>query len=219
MLGRLQRQLNETYQADVGHDVRDYLITDPMLARALSGESVLTAGGETLLVSQDDDGLALSLYLDDAMLERLKTGNPTQILREDQLDDLCKVIEGVSHFNYVVWRAAKDQCMTLLELELQAEVDKYVSTMQLALEQGDHDMVHGLHARLFDKCRFRDDLDEEQLERYTAASNFAARFCRRLRQRLLHNSDQALDELRRFYRMPLSDKISHIHARSWGNAT
>lgn len=218
MLGRLQRQLNDTYQADVGHDVRDYLITDPKLARALSGNNVLTASGETLLVSEDEDGLALSLYLEDEMLDRLQSRDAELSFREEQLDDLCKVIEGVSHFNYVVWRAEQDQCMTLLELELQAEVDKYVSTMQMALEKDDHEMVHQLHGRLFDDCRFREDLDQEQLERYKAASDLAARFCSRLRRRLLQKGDKALAELRRFYRMPLGDKISHIHARSWGTS-
>ncbi|NIL94107.1 MAG: hypothetical protein GTO71_06620 [Woeseiaceae bacterium] len=218
MLGRPQQQLNETYQADVGHDVRDYLITDPKLARILSGNNVLTAGAESLLVCEDNDGLAMSLYLDDELLDRVRKTDPAQQLADDQLDDLCKVIEGLSHFMYVAWRANKDQCMTLLELELQAEVDKYVSTIQIALEQGDNDLLHSLHGRLFDQCRFRDDLDHEQLERYRAASEYAARFCRRLRRRLVHGGDEALDELRRSYRMPLADKISHIHARSWGHA-
>ena len=218
MLGRLQRQLHDTYQSDVGYDVRDYLITDPVLAKILSSDSVLTAGGETLLVSEDDDGLALSLYLDDELLDRVRNTDPARQLCGEQLDDLCKVIEGISHFTYVVWRANRDQSMTLLELELQAEIDKYVSTMQMALEQGDNDMIHGLHGHLFENFRFRDDLDQEQLERYRAASEYAARFCRRLRRSLVKRGDIALAELRRFYRMPLNDKMSHIHSQSWGNA-
>ncbi len=218
MLGRLQRQLNDTYQADVGHDVRDYLITDPKLAKILSGDNVLTAGGETLLVSEDEDGLAMSLYLDDELLDRVRSTDPDCQLQPGQLDDLCRVIEGVSHFMYVAWRAQKDQAMTLLELELQAEVDKYVSTMQIALDQGDDETVHGLHSRLFDGYRLRDGLDAEQSKRYREASEYAARFCRRLRQRLVQGEIRALEELRQFYRMPLGDKISHIHAQSWGNA-
>jgi hypothetical protein len=217
MLGRLQQQLTETYQAPVAHDVRDYLITDPVLASLLGGENVLTSSGESLLVSEDEDGLALSLYLEQEILHRLESLDPAQRLREEQLNDLCKVIEGVSHFNYVVWRAQKDQSMTLLELELQAEIDKYVSTMQMALEQRDHDMLHELHGHLFDNYRLRDDLDQDQVERYRAASEFAARFCRRLRRRMLQSGDGALAELRRFYRMSLSDKISHIRSRSFGN--
>jgi hypothetical protein len=218
MLGRLQRQLTDTYQAPVDHDVRDYLITDPRLARFLAGESVLASSGESLLVSEDEDGLALSLYLEQEILHRLESFDPAKRLHEAQLDDLCKVIEGVSHFNYVVWRAQKDRSMTLLELELQAEVDKYVSTMQMALEHGDHDMMHGLHRRLFDNYRLRDDLEQDQVERYRAASEYAARFCRRLRRRLLQSGDGAHAELRSFYRMSLNEKISHIHSQSFGNA-
>ena len=37
MLGRLQQRLSETYQAEHGYDVRDFLITDPLLAKTLSG--------------------------------------------------------------------------------------------------------------------------------------------------------------------------------------
>ena len=218
MLDRLQRQLTDTYQAPIDHDVRDYLITDPRLASYLGGENMLASSGESLLVSEDEDGLALSLYLEQEILHRLESLDPAQRLREDQLDDLCKVIEGVSHFNYVVWRAQKDRSMSLLELELQAEVDKYVSTMQMALEQRDHDMLHGLHRHLFDNYRLRDDLDQHQVERYRAASEYAARFCRRLRRRLLQTGDGALRELRSFYRMSLNDKISHIHSKSFGNA-
>ena len=218
MLNRLQRRLNDTYLADTGHDVRDYLVTDPRVAQALSGNNILTAGGETLLVSEDDDGLALSLYLEEDILERLELCDPLQQLRAEQLDDLCRVIEGLSHFTYVAWRAQQDQRMTLLELELQAEVDKYISTMQLALDQRDNDLLHGLHGRLFDDFRLRDNLDREQVERYRAASEYAARFCRRLRRRMLNHGDCVLQELRDFYRMPLRDKISHIHSRAWGNA-
>lgn len=215
MLAELQQQLNETYQADVGYDVRDFLVTDARVAKAIGGDNVMGASGETLLLCEEADGLAMSLYLEREILERLESTDPMQKLRANQLDDFCKVIEGLSHFTYVAWRANRDQRMTLLELELQAEVDKYVSTMQLAREQRDNDLLHGLHGRLFDNYRLRDGLDCEQHERYRAASEYAARFCRRLRRRMLHDGEDVLGELRHFYRMPLGEKISHIHAQAW----
>ena len=99
--------------------------------------------------------------------------------------------------------------MTLLELELQAEVDKFVSTMQLASEKQDAELMNVLHRKLFDEVRFSDDLDDEQAERYRAANEYAARFCRQLRSRFLEKGD-ALDELRTFFRLSLRQKISHI---------
>lgn len=217
MLDRLQQRLNETYQADVGYDVRDFLVTDARVARALGGNALLGDSGETLLLREEQGGLALSLFLEAGILERLESGDAMRKLEPGHLDDLCKVIEGLSHFTYVAWRANRDQPMTLLELELQAEVDKYVSTMQLAREQRDNEMLHGLHGCLFDNYRLRPNLDQDQVERYRAASEYAARFCRRLRQRMLQDGQDVLRELRHFYRMPLAGKISHIHAQAFAS--
>lgn len=217
MLSELQQQLNDIYQIGSDCDVMDFLITDPQLAKYIGGDAMLPASCETLLVSQDDDGLAVSLFLDRDMLDRLETANPLDRLRAEQLDDLWKVLEGISHFNCVVWKAAEDREVKLLELELQAEIDKFVSTLQLALRQGNTDILNGLHGWLFDNVRFRDDLDDEQLHRYRAANNYAAQYCRGLRQHLIDDDQLALSELRRFYRLQLTDKISHIHARAWSS--
>lgn len=215
MLERLQQQLHDINRSDAGYDIRHFLVTDARVARAISGGDTLTNGGETLLLCEDEHGVALSLYLDEAILERLRIGNPAAALRSGLLDDMCKVIEGLSHFNYVAWRASRDQSVTLLELELQAEVDKFVSTMQLARAERDTELMNGLHGRLFDSARFHAHLSRRQLERYRAASEYAARFCLALGPRLRERGRDVLPELRRFYRMSLGDKISHIHAHAW----
>ncbi len=215
MLERLQQQLHDINCSDAGYDIRHFLVTDAQVAKAIGDDSTLANSGETLFLREDEDGVALSLYLDAAILERLQAEEPAAALKSGLLDDLCKVIEGLSHFNYVAWRASQDRSVTLLELELQAEVDKFVSTMQLAREQRDGELMHGLHGRLFDQSRFHDHLSPRQLERYRAASEHAARFCRVLYPRLRERGDAALPELRRFYRMSLGDKISHIRAQAW----
>ena len=218
MLELLQQQLHDINRSDAGYDIRKFLVTDAGVARAISGGDTLTQSGESLLLCEDEDGLALSLYLDEAILKRLKAHDPAAALRSGLLDDLCKVIEGLSHFNYVAWRASRDRSVTLLELELQAEVDKFVSTMQLAREERDSELMNVLHGRLFDNARFHDHLSRRQLERYRAASEYAARFCRSLGPALRDLGNDVLPELQRFYRMSLSDKIGHIHARAWAGA-
>ncbi len=218
MLEHLQQQLHDINRSDAGYDIRDFLVTDARIAHAISGGDTLTNSGETLLLREDGDGVALSLYLDGAILDRLQAGDPAAAIRSGLLDDLCKVIEGLSHFNYVAWRASRDRSVTLLELELQAEVDKFVSTMRLAREERDTELMNGLHGRLFDNARFHDHLSRRQLERYRAASEYAARFCQSLGPRLRERGGDVLPELRRFYRMSLSDKIGHIHARAWAGA-
>ncbi len=215
MLERLHQQLREIYQNDSGYDVRDFLVTDARIAQAISGNNALTTSGETLLLSEEEDGIALSLYLDQEVLGRLDSGDPAAALGAGLLDDLCKVIEGLSHFDYVAWRAHRDQRLSLLELELQAEIDKFVTTMHLALEGEDSELMNGLHGRLFDEVHYHHHLTHEQIDRYRAASEYAARFCQGLKRRILRGGAGTLAELRRFYRMPLTDKISHIHSSAW----
>lgn len=215
MLAGLQRHLADIYQADPGFEVTDFLITDPALAGVLGSQSLVPNTEESVLLSEDEDGLALSLYLDGDLLERLSHHNPLEVLHARQLDDLCKVIEGISHFNYIVWRARQDKAVTLLELEMQAEVDKFVGTWLMALDQGDHELARCLHGWLFDEVSFSPDLDADQLERYRAANDYAARFCHGLLKRLDRDGDRGLHELRRFYRMSQTGKISHIHTRAY----
>ena len=218
MLAELQQQLSDIYQVESAHDVRDFLITDPTLARYIGQDAMLSNTEETLLVSQDEEGLLLSLFLDGAMLERLESANPLDCLRAGRLDDLWKVLEGISHFNCVAWKAGQDRTVTLLELELQGEIDKLVATALMALAQADTDLLNRLHSWLFDDVRFHADLDGAQLDRYRAANDYAARFCHRIREQLVQNDMAAFAELRQFYRLQAADKITHIHSRSWSQA-
>lgn len=215
MLSTLQRNLSDIYRVDGGHDVRDYLVTDPALAEALSHGAMLKNTDETLLVAEDDDGLMLSLYLDGDMLERLETADPLRRLHAHQLDDLWKVLEGISHFNCVVWKAQQDRPVSLLELELQGEIDKYVATTLLALGQADREILNSLHGWLFDDVSFHPDMDEEGVDRYRAANDYAARFCKALHTMFMSDGELAFTTLRRFFRLQLRDKISHIHAQAW----
>lgn len=215
MLAKLQQQLTDIYQVDGGQDVRDYLITDPMLAKYIGQDAMLANTDETLLISQDDDGMAMSLFLDAEMLNRLETASPLDCLRAEQLDDFWKVLEGISHFNCVAWKTAEDRTVTLLELELQGEIDKFVSTTLLAMQQTESELLNGLHGWLFDEVSFHDGLNDEQLERYRSANDYASRFCHHLRTQLIENDQLALTELRQFYRLQLSDKISHIRSKAW----
>ncbi len=215
MLSELQKHLSNIYEVEPGYDVSDFLVTDPALARMLSGNALIPDTDETVLLVEDDEGMALSVYLDSQMLGRLGQDNPMQTLKASCLNDLWTVLEGISHFNYLVWSAAQDRSVTLLELEMQAEVDKFISTWLIARDQVECEFADRLHGWLLDKIRFRPELNEDEHERYKTANDYAARFCHGLLQRLHHDCNRALRELRRFYRLKQSDKISHIHSQAY----
>ena len=214
MLASLQKHIVDVYKADSGHQVADFLITDRTLADHV-GDKTLAAGvEETVFVAEDDDDMAVSVYLDHALMSRLECMNPLNELKPEQLSDLSTVLEGVSHFNYLAWSANHDRSVTLLELELQAEVDKFVATTLIALEQNDYDLARDLHRWLFDEVSFQPALDNDQRERYETANNYAARFCHRILERIGEHS--GLQELRDFYRLTQVEKISYIHSLAWG---
>lgn len=215
MLDALQKQLSDIYQVEPGYDVRDFLITDPVLAKILGGAALIPNTDESVLLCEDEAGMALSVYLDSRMLGRLDRDNPLQTLKASRLNDLWTVLEGVSHFNYLAWSASRDRSVTLLELEMQAEVDKFISTWLIAQDQDEREFADRLHGWLFDSVHFRPELSGDERERYWVANNYAARFCHGLMQRLRNDCERTLCELRRFYRLTQPDKISHIHAAAY----
>ncbi len=215
MLTELQLQHCDTYGLAPQHDVRDFLITDPEVAQAIARDAILSGSNETLLLAEDDDGLAMSLFLDGGLLERLQAADPLGDLRPGALSDFWQVVEGISHFNTVAHRAQHDRSVSLLELELQGEIDKFVASLQRALEQGDTEFARRLHGWLFEDVRFHDDLDGDALERYRAANEFAARFCRGLGAAMLTDAAAAHGELRHFFRLPAADKFGHINAAAF----
>lgn len=213
MIDVLQQQLSTIYCLDREHDIRDFLITDPVLAQALGQGEMLSDTRETLLISHDDEQVSLSLFLDEEMLQRVESGKPLDRLRTNMLDELWQVIEGVSHFSCVAWKAASDRTLSLFELELQGEIDKFVTTMLIAMQQANNRLSRNLHGLLFDNVSFRDDLSAEQVDRYYDANDYAARYCYGLRQQLQNDAPGVLAKLRAFYRLQSGDKVSHIRSQ------
>jgi hypothetical protein len=211
LLQELQVLLRQIYSLQLDADVTDYLVTDASYLQAFLHDDANTIE-ETLLLLEQDESLEMALYLDKDMLARLSESDPCRTLSDHNLDDFCKVLEGVSHFVCVAWNAGKDRSVTRLELEMQAEIDKYVSS-RLILE-AQKNCGRGLVDSLFDRVRFRDHLSPESLERYRQANDVAGRYCHNLQLRFPNAGvDMAmLQELRAFYRMSQPDKLSHIHA-------
>lgn len=216
MLRTLQKFLARLYRIDPPVDVRDYLITDARHAQALEGEGG-RAAEEKLLVAEGEDALHLALYLDGDLLDRLQSQDPFEFLGAENFEDFCKVIEGLSHFNYLTWNASADRSVTLLELELQAEIDKYLGARTLATHQARPELEARLLAVLFESPRFHDTLSAAERERYTHAARFAGWYCRSLEARYAAGlpGGAMLEELRAFYRLPQPAKLSHIHSAAY----
>ena len=212
MLATLQRQLERIYEIEIPHQIDDFLVTDPKILEAVEGEDAPeeTRVEERLLVVQDGNEVDVALYLDDEVIARLTADDPTTCLHDGNLADYCTVLEGVSHFMYLLWNAHHERGVSLLELEMQAEIDKYVSTALLFGQQASGRVPSNLHRWLFEKPRFDENLDRPSLERYRDANHYAGIYCARLEKRYLSGAgDTGLyNDLRRLYRLTHRAKIS-----------
>jgi hypothetical protein len=215
VLRGLQTLLGRLYDVDLPYDVYDFLVTD----RRAVGESTneRRALDEELLLAETADGAGVALYLDPQILSRLEAADPHHALTENNLADYCTALEGVSHFVYSTWGLERDMPVSLLELETQAEVDKYAITVfLLARQQGGESYPAQVHARLFDRVNFDARLEPDQYERYRTAHRCAAHYCRRLERRFVNRGmlkiEAMVRELRSFYRLRHAAKLRHALA-------
>ncbi len=213
ILTQLQHLIGDIYDVRITHDVYDFLVTDrgelPPAARASrSDEQLIVAQPE----ASDGGEVGVSLYLDPALLERLQRADPIARLHVGNVADYWTALEGVSHFLYLAWNAGHDKPVSLLELEMQAEVDKYVASYWLLRRQFPERFPAELLRLLFERTRIDPELAEGREDLYREATRYAQRFCRKLERAFRNSSSpgEVLAELRRFYRLTNARKVAHI---------
>ncbi len=212
LLNRLQRHLENIYEVHSGYRVADFLIDDPALARRLDNTPNARDIPEKLLIRQDGESLDLALYLAPDLLRRLDDNDPTESLHGENLHDFWMALEGISHFLYLTWNAGHERSVTLLEMELQAEVDKYILAAFLFGRQLRGLVPKALYRQLFEAARFDERLDAAERHRYRSANYFASRFCSYIEKEFLKPGARSglVNTLRRFYRLTQQRKIKAI---------
>jgi hypothetical protein len=216
ILKRLQDLIGDIYDVSISHDVYDFLVTDRDRLPAAARRSGPT--DEELIVAQPEEGgsgeIAMSLYLDPQLLQRLDRADPMERLHDGNMGDYWTALEGVSHFLYLAWNAGHDKPVSLLELEMQAEVDKYVGSYWLMRRQFPDRFPAELLRLLFERTRIDSRLAGGREDLYREASRHAQKFCKRLEQSLRdaqgRSQVEVLAELRRFYRLTNARKLAHI---------
>lgn len=211
-LQSLQQRLQSIYEIETGYDVEEFVISDALLAQQLETQAQPRDIPEKLLVRQHEDGLDISLYLHQDVLHNLRRDNPTHALHHGNFADFCTVTEGISHFVCLIWNASHERSVSLFELELQAEVDKYVLAAAYLADQLGGTLPHNLPHILFDKPGFDSQLNRLEHQRYHQANAYARHYCHNLHRNLLELGDSILitRELRRFYRLMQHKKIQRI---------
>ena len=190
---RIQARLAATYGLDALPRVDDFV------------QPAEDGGRESMWVREDEGGIEVALHLPKAALE---AGGAAL-----GFDELCQIVEGVSHFLFVVERARRELPTTQLELELQAEVDKYV-LLGLAVGAPDQPAFAPARSarvreRLYQRVRYLHAAGTEVGQRYRLANDLAARFSKRLEASFAAPGrfDELRKALRRFYAAGQREKI------------
>jgi hypothetical protein len=189
-----------------------YVIGDAGL-RALyasADHAVVSSGagdGAKLLVRETGEGVRACIYYPDALIDRLEARPPQRGLDDENLDAFAVFVEELDHFLVAAERAHAGRGVSLLELELQANVTKDLVLSRFLTPHGrrlDPDRKSWLRHNLFHGCRFSDD-DAAVRSRYEEASQLALTFLRSMERRPVN---ERVDLLRRFHRAPLAGKLA-----------
>lgn len=211
MLSHLLTHIDRIYDLELEVEIEEFLISRETCQSVLAQRAV----GGTVVVHQgkEDQGIELGVYIGEETLARLEELDLAAGLAPEHFGALCTAIEEVSHFAYLMWNAHRDKSVTQLELELQAEVDKFVTAALLLARENRGRIPTELLDRLFDDFDLRDGLDPSRRERYQTASSFARSYCSFLMERFFRRARIAdlLAELRHFYRLTQRGKIGHIY--------
>jgi hypothetical protein len=187
---RIQRQLEQFYGLEEAPSIESFL------------RAVDEGGREAVRIREANDGTV-----------EIEVLTPSLAQGAPDLDTLCQLIEGVSHFVYVAERARRRLPATQLELELQAEVDKYVLLVWRRTPFRP-ELARGIHAQLYERVRFCHAEGTELGDRYRLANGLAARFVRRLEDLYLSKGRTLAlrGALHRFYGLGQADKLQLARA-------
>ena len=205
MLHRFQRGLEQLYRIETNVSIEDFVIDET----ERDSIGVSRRPREQLLLREYEGELDVGLFVNQDTLDNLTENDPTEHLGDHNFQDFVLAVEGVSHFVYAVWRAGANRPVSALELELQAEIDKYVSCIFTAAAEADPSRIR---QRLFVEFDFAEDLDVHERSRYRVANENAGSYSESLEHRFVRSGriGDMLSELRRFYRMSLGAKLDFI---------
>jgi len=180
------------------HRAAGFLV-DAEQAQALGADP---ASAEALLVQEVEGALEMGLYLAPHVVAECPSG---------ALGPFCQLAEGVSHFVYLARSAELARPVSLLELEAQAEVDKFALLLLRAWGGGRGGWAAVLHRHLFDEMHLRPGLSPLERRRYGEANRLARAFCARLLPLCAaRRLESLLQVLRYAYRLGAAAKLEHF---------
>jgi len=219
LLEVLQSLIERTYRMVTGISELDrFVVGDRGMRRVTADRSVVSVVGSRsfadakVLVRQTDEGLHANIYYPDVLIAALENRNPLYGLDADNLDAFAVFVEELDHLLTMADRARVGRQFSLFELELHANVTKYVACKHFLAKSCGRSLTPDERAwlrwSLFEKLT---PFGSEALRaRYEDADRLAARLACRLDSL---PPPRRLDALRRFHRLPVRQTVRWAEGR------
>ena len=203
VLRTYQIQLEAVYRTRAP-DIRRFAIDSQQVSDLLPAARPTD---EWVLVREDQGELQVAVHVSDHLLDNLASaGSPAAGLDAD-FQAFCATVEGVSHYLLLMERASRGEPLSLLELEAQAEVDKFVCAHLNAPHRSQE-----WRSRLFRRAALADGLSADEYDRYREAGRLAEAWCKHL-DGLPHQA-AILTVQRRFWRESGAQRMDQLRRRA-----
>ncbi|MBN8554273.1 MAG: hypothetical protein J0L93_02415 [Deltaproteobacteria bacterium] len=159
-----------------------------------------------LLISEIDREADVAICLQKEILQKFsETKLPTDFNLE-VFPELSIVIEELSHFNTYCIKATQDESVSALELEVQAEVDKFGLALGWLEQRNEFELREKVYDLLFKEVQIGSWVKDSELARYAEAHLIAKNFCKQILQS--GSTVGVQEKFQKFFALPLSDKLT-----------
>ncbi len=193
MIHLLQKKLEEIYRLEKCPEADKYVLSPKEFKRF----SKSSDNPQVIYVDEGNDA-TMGIYLGKRIFKKIR--NKVKIF---SLQDFCVMAEEISHFIYLIWSKSNEKKITLLDLEIQAEVDKFLLASNFFQSQ------ETVFKKMFETFMFRKNLLKDEENRYIEASRLGKKLAINLRSKKIPFSEK-MNWLRFFYRQNPTSRISMI---------
>lgn len=220
LINELQNKIEKTYALDTGiTNIEQYIIGDKGYEEFYANEKIRTVinnnSGARVFIRDEEHPLKVSIYYPDAMIRELEDNDPRAGIHDDNIDLCAGFVEELDHFLFIARNYKLNRPFSLLELELQANVTKYlvlkyfIALQNKSIRLCNYDKEY-IRYHLFYKCKY-DIENSSERKRYEDAGKFGMIYTKHID--LLSQEDR-LRDLRKFSRMTCASKIRYIQSTS-----
>lgn len=155
-----------------------------------------------LILAEGEETLSMSVCLPSYLIDTFNQGTDHHV---SNVQDFSELVEETSHFIYLCWSGFNTSPVSLLDLELQADIDKCLMLWKIGFDwqEVDH-FVHG-------NAQLRPEISEEEKLRYALSEKLCQAFFTDLTNGAPMKMSQEIHaQLKSFYRMSSPSRVRHL---------